>query len=632
MAIEDDFSVAVNGDIRYTGTTDTYTVLELHRFLQDLADNASTSSDDLLDITGETPSDRSTDNIITLNSPYNIDDTAAQFLYDGSITQDGGDTIYAGLVVVGSVNLATNLILIQNDGLLTDTWSTEPNADAGANILLQAMVKVRESGADIDGQRLIVMAREYGDTYAEFSLTMGLGNSTAAIFTSDDLNNDTASGTVALYTPTITTGYQLIDIEGDGDSSDEPYYIQFEPDQASDGTLRTYEYAKYIQRRGTAEDLYTSGIQGELLRGITHEWSFDNESTGVTDGDRVVWGFAMDYDNVSNGSFAIGDPVQVGTSIGRILATTELAGSGTIVVAFEQNDTPPVDDDNIDVLNSTVNAQVNGAPTGGLTTGGGEGFVLAENGADQVWIQLTKGTAPSDNVVIRQRTDPNNTHQVNGTVTSRTVSPEFIGTFTGSAIIGAFGIGWDPAFTSSSDLFTDLDGDTIQPPNNVTFTVSNLDGAGVGEDRVLVGPEDGAGGLDLDQLAVDATVSGAAVTSFVVDAPIPSDTPASGTIRVQRNSGVYSRIAYSSYSGQTFTITSTDFSGDNADAGNNVFVSYIDTTATGSEENVTVVFDSPRTLFIRVRNGGSVPIKTFETTASLGSGGGSATTIRTADS
>jgi len=86
-----------------------YTVLELHRFLQDLADAASSSGDDLIDITSSTPSDRSTDNIITVNSPYNVDDSFAQHLYDGSITQAGGDTQYSGLVVVGAVYGTTTL-------------------------------------------------------------------------------------------------------------------------------------------------------------------------------------------------------------------------------------------------------------------------------------------------------------------------------------------------------------------------------------------------------------------------------------------------------------------------------------------------------------------------------------------
>lgn len=84
MAIGDDFSVdAVTGNIRHVSGTATYTVLELHRWLQDLADDAAYSGNDLVDITSETPSDRSTDNIISLNGLYNIDADAAQYLYDG---------------------------------------------------------------------------------------------------------------------------------------------------------------------------------------------------------------------------------------------------------------------------------------------------------------------------------------------------------------------------------------------------------------------------------------------------------------------------------------------------------------------------------------------------------------------
>ena len=66
MAIGDDFSVAANGDIRHVSGSTTYTVLEFHRWLQDLADDAAASGNDLVDITVSTPSERSTDNIITL--------------------------------------------------------------------------------------------------------------------------------------------------------------------------------------------------------------------------------------------------------------------------------------------------------------------------------------------------------------------------------------------------------------------------------------------------------------------------------------------------------------------------------------------------------------------------------------
>ena len=66
------------GDIRYIGddhggASPSYaTVIEFHRALQDFADDASSVGDDQLDITDANPSDRSTDNIITLLGSYNI--------------------------------------------------------------------------------------------------------------------------------------------------------------------------------------------------------------------------------------------------------------------------------------------------------------------------------------------------------------------------------------------------------------------------------------------------------------------------------------------------------------------------------------------------------------------------------
>lgn len=74
------------GAIRYIGdahggTSPSYvTVIDFHRELQNFADNETASGDDLLDISSETPSDRSTDNIITMLNGFNIDDTAAEHL------------------------------------------------------------------------------------------------------------------------------------------------------------------------------------------------------------------------------------------------------------------------------------------------------------------------------------------------------------------------------------------------------------------------------------------------------------------------------------------------------------------------------------------------------------------------
>lgn len=56
MPISTDFSVASNGDIRHTSGTTVYSVLEVHAWLQDLADDALASGDDTMSILQEVPS------------------------------------------------------------------------------------------------------------------------------------------------------------------------------------------------------------------------------------------------------------------------------------------------------------------------------------------------------------------------------------------------------------------------------------------------------------------------------------------------------------------------------------------------------------------------------------------------
>jgi len=542
MAIADDISVAANGDIRYTGTTNNYTVIEFHRFLQDLADDASASGDDLLDITDETPSERSTDNIITLYAPYNIDDTMSQHLYDGSITQNGGDDVYSGLVVVGSVVSGTELQIVQNNTVLNSFWGSGLNTDPAANILLRVMIKTRTGGADIDGKRLRVQARELGDTYAEFSLTAGLGNSTAAIFTSTDLNNQTDGSTIDGWDISAEEGYVLLDVNGNG--SDEEYYVKW--DLGSRTAINDlYEYSKYTARRGTSTTLF--GMSGELFRGVTHSFAYDNEASGP----------------------------------------------------FQENE---------------ILTFGNGATAALLA--------LDDNGSDgNMYIQLLTGTAPSDNSTISGGTS-GATADVNGSLTARTISPEFIGASTGSALIGAYGVGVTVTDLKATDKLFDLTNTLQVPPNYVQFTVGGLVS---GEDRVLVGPEI-SGSIDESQLSANGAIT-AGATTVTVNESIPGDTPASGTIRVF-NGDTFSRVTYTGWNGSSFTgcdgVPDVD---DNA----NIFISYIDTLASATSENFTGVYQTDRSLFIRVRDGGNTPIKTFETTGTLGSAGGSTTAIRTSD-
>lgn len=550
MAIGDDFSIDSSKNIRYEGTAHEvagagyYTVLEFHRWLQDLADDASSSGDDLIDITTPSPTDKQYDTIITLINGYNIDQEASEHLYGGSIVQNDGDDIWDGITNYGTEGI--HIEIMQNGALFAnDFWNSTPsgestkglNRDLASGISHRFMLQVRSSGADIDGRRLIGMNREFGYTYGEFKINgTDRGINVLALTHTIDLNNQTAEGTVSGWTNiTNTEGYRAIDVNGD--SADEYYYSEWNRDTQTINNL--YERIKWLTRRGTSSTVY--GLNGDLFRGITHEINVDTP----------------------NGTFNAVEPVSWSTGTGQMLA-----------------------------INSPT------APT-------------------KMWIQILTGVAPTDGLTITGVTS-SATCAVDTTVTERTISIAGSSGIqsTGSAIIGPYGLGIEAADLSSSDRVTDLTDTQRTPPNNVTFYVLGLVS---GEYRVLVAPN-ASGDIEVDQLSASGTYSGGE-TTFTVQESIPGDTPASGTIRVW-NGTTYARVTYTAWSSSSFTGCSGVPACSNGD---NVWISYIDKLADATSASFTGIYQSDRSLFGRIRDGGVSPIKTVEFVSTLGSSGGSVT-------
>jgi predicted aspartyl protease len=719
------------GNIRYTGddhneAAPSYaTVIEFHRALQALADNASsTGADDELDITDNTPSDRSTDNIVTLNAPYNIDDGSSEHLYDGSIIQNGGADIYDGFVNFG--NAAVQIQVLQNGAILADDWwnkstptslpthdgsndaatlsdsgeswttnewvgytiynttdgsqglitantdttvtailygGTQNDWDAGdaylfgaplnsnsaAGISHRFMLKTRSSGSDIDGRRLIGISRRFGNTYSEFKVNgTSRGNNVFALSDATDLNNQTSPATVSTWDAFANDNVGFDNSQDvDNNAVNEEYYSRW--DISTGGTPASptinnlYEWAKWITTQGTSLTLY--GISGEIFRGITFQAVVDNPTTTV--------------------DFSAFEDVTWTGGTGQLLAV-----------------------DNVN------------APT-------------------KMWIQILTGVPPANDVFIQSVTNGASTQaQVDGTVTDREplLTRPFLGASTGSSIIGGYGIGIASEDLTASDILFDLGNNQITPPNNVTVSIGNLtstedyvtvaqrgyrfafDGQtgtsfSLGETLTFSGAATatavlaeivdqgttgymivseevtGSFGLTPDNAVITgasaaavingsvssdinkrqftvatSALSGANITAVIVSATIPTDTPSSGILRVQDNNGFYRRLVYSSYTSATFTIdptateaynastaTDADFNVVGAAIGNNVYIGYIDLLATAATESFTAVYSANRNLFVRVRDGGGTPIKTFETTVTMGSSGGSATAIRTTD-
>ena len=806
--VDGDVSVDTSGNIRWTGaaTTPLHTVLEFIQFLMDKQDDgAVTDSDTFLDITVDTAYDRSTDQILTLNSPFNIDDTFATHLYDGSVSQtdQGGETLYSGLNVIGPVETGTEYMIIQDSKVLPSFWGTGVNPEAAPSLVFSRhLVRSKFAGAQIDGQRVTVLARELGDQYRRFPATLGTGNSVAAIGNGADIFNTTADATLAGFTTvTNTEGFQDLDIDGTGavqefysqhnigsQTVNETYEVSkfdsqrshtadatsgavsgtdyiidnatiigqaqsfiplsgselltearfqlkigagtpigpifaelYDSDDASPGvptgallarsedilpSAITTAYAEHIfrfnlinpntgayqnttldlgnaeyyiaLRNPTADASNTVAVEGsatsvdatqdraeetgawagsattdinlivksssllhtipgEQFQGINIEVGFDAEAgTGIAENNIIMWGTKITYDALVSGPFLPGEYIQI-----RVQATSAVRAGGKIlyddlvdeiIVAL---DIPSVVVDN-DTF-TTVRGASETTATVNVTLvdndkSGGTGIILAkdDNGTTgEVYLQVLSGNNPVDNNILR-RDDISGDPLVDlalatTTLTTRTIIPEYMGTSTGSNIIGAYGIGFEPADVGSSDRFTDLSNTSRIPPNNVLFTVSGLVS---GEDRVLVGPRTTTV-LDRGQWLLATLLSGAGETAVVVKTgtdtvPWPANeinwptvSGTDGAIRVQMDDGRYRRIEYTTHdSSDTFTIASTSFSADEAAVNNNVFMGFIDVLATGTTETFTGVHNTVnRDLFVRARDGGSTPIKSFESTS-----------------
>ena len=367
-------------------TAEYFTVIELHRFLQDLADDASSSGDDLIDITNETPSDRSTDNIIQINAGYTLDDGTVgggdpvwEHLYDGSIIEAQTGSIWDGLVVIAGEGM--DLQIIQNGAVLTDDWwnnvpngeaagSHGLNRDAANGVSHRFMLQVNNAGTDIDGRRIVTITREIGKTYSEFKINgTARGNNVSALTYTDDLN-DTTDASARSTISNVTWGYNAIDINND--TTNEFYYSEWNMDTFN--SKQFYERMKYLSACETALGGGTGtnatpnsaafyGMDANIFRGITHE---------VTVG---------------------------GTG----------SASGTFGTA-----------------NSTHNSQPEP-----VSWSGGTGQLLAVDNvtataATKIWIQLLTGVAPGADAIAITGGTSGAVVYANGTTTERTISAPLI--------------------------------------------------------------------------------------------------------------------------------------------------------------------------------------------------------------
>lgn len=201
-----DFSIATNGDLRHVAGTAVYSVLDLHAWLQDLADNPSATADDNVSILGAVPSElagkRNTlrPAALTLLNGINIDDATSQRFNFGSIEQASGAVLYTGINTIGSGLTGRSHYAVQN-GVKYNSgikwWAAGP---------IRALFKVKSAGVLINSGILTILSREWGYKFSHFDVDCSAGSEqVAALSISADSNVSRLTGNYSGGTNTVTS-------------------------------------------------------------------------------------------------------------------------------------------------------------------------------------------------------------------------------------------------------------------------------------------------------------------------------------------------------------------------------------------------------------------------------------------
>jgi hypothetical protein len=265
MPIASDFSISATGDIRHVSGTTVYSVLDLHAWLQDLADDAAAAGNDLLDILAPNPSrlDGPRDaavasrlNLLTSGGiTFNLDDDAAQYINFGSIKQASAAVQYSGLKTIGGIVTASPVYVVQNGNKLTKFW---------ADGHIQILVKVRTGGAFIDSGNVTAFSRKWGQSYSHFDVNLSAGGeSNAALSTAIDPNILLTEAQAAALSTKVAVAFG--DTTQDLGNGNGAKLYKGTITLSNGCTLQeAYQYLQYLTREGSAATL--NGVPGWRYR------------------------------------------------------------------------------------------------------------------------------------------------------------------------------------------------------------------------------------------------------------------------------------------------------------------------------------------------------------------------------
>jgi len=310
------YKVAATGAITFVSGTDTFHVKWINRSLQKIHWDFLISGDDEANLSFPNPSkEEALGKIVTLNDHttdfsvnYTVTDTVMEQHFGGSVSQNNGDDIYYGVIVLGVTSIPLPLKIIQDEVELTSHWGNGKN-QTDANTLLRLMIKGRSAGVDIDNLLINVKASTWLETFAVWETGLALGESVASITTSDDPQNTSVLATVQAYGIAKSEGYNLLDLDGNGNK---PYLGEWSyAPQASKKAL--YEFVKAILVDGSTDTLY--GVDGDLWTGRLYDCVISTGTGTHVQNETCSWGTGA---TAGNGNL-VGVDSLTGSATGRYI-------------------------------------------------------------------------------------------------------------------------------------------------------------------------------------------------------------------------------------------------------------------------------------------------------------------------
>ncbi len=539
----------------------------------------------------------------------------------GSVTQataavSGGESLWANIYSIGTIETYSHIYIRQNGSNLlaykgtTDWWSDQTTGLTTDHI--DILVNVKELGTETDEGYIYVYARQYSKTYSYYSvdLTSG-GRNPIPLQTGNDLDNQTGyrsftgssgSGTfnsgnyiyVGASWAAATKRGKLTAVGGTGASPVLTYYLLGDPITDFANSDSVVEYTGTADgdgtcTAGTPADAGPATTSGTTFfeSGTPPTLTFGGLSTGGSndiDENGTPENYSITLDCNQN---SLGKVYQWTKYITRRGSSADIdSGSQTIEGQFYLgSDTR--------IIYDTITGSIADGATVTQVSTGYTGTVVNHNTTDKILIlRNARGTFNQTNNI---QVDGSNYVTITGATPVASITPVAaapMGTFAGGKFFCAPGLVLTDYLNSDLNNFqlTDDNNNVVVAPTKVTLTVSNTRSG----DKIAVFRLDGSGG-NIIKNRYNATVQSALATTAVMGSSITVDEPgrsAGGVIRlVDTSANAEYRIRFSSWTGTTFTLASSDIAA--ADSGTNT-TTIVETGAFASSKVGDIVVNVTR--------------------------------------